>query len=77
MTGSSIPLQILQLTKAFIYASNSPVTPSALHPLLPDHLDPRDVLEALERHCAEHFSESADCDRCLQHLTEFSISSTS
>jgi segregation and condensation protein B len=52
MTGSSIPLQILRLTEAFIYASSSPVTPSALSPLLPDHLDPLDVLEALERHCA-------------------------
>jgi len=52
MTGSSIPLQILRLTEAFIYASSSPVTTTALSPLLPDHLDPLDVLEALERHCA-------------------------
>jgi len=52
MSGSSIPLQILRLTEAFIYASSSPVTPSALSPLLPDHLDPLDVLEALERHYA-------------------------
>jgi segregation and condensation protein B len=52
MSGSPIPLHILRLAEAFIYASSSPVTPSALHPLLPEHLDPLDVLEALERHCA-------------------------
>jgi segregation and condensation protein B len=53
MSGAPIPLHILRLTEAFIYASSAPVSPSALHPILPVHLDPLDVLQTLERHCAD------------------------
>jgi segregation and condensation protein B len=53
MTGAEIPLDILRLTEAFVFASPEPVTPNTLRPLLPVHLDPLDVLVALKQHCAD------------------------
>jgi segregation and condensation protein B len=51
--GRKIPLDILRLAEAFVFASSEPVTWKTLRPLLPDHLDPADVLEALKQHCAD------------------------
>jgi segregation and condensation protein B len=48
-----IPLEILRLAEAFVFASPGPVTWKTLRPLLPDQLDPTDVLDALKRHCAD------------------------
>ncbi len=53
MDGPTIPLEILRLAEAFVFASPEPVTWKTLRPLLPDHLDPTDVLDALKRHCAD------------------------
>ena len=53
MAGQDIPREILRLTEAFVFASPEPVTWKTLRPLLPDHLDPADVLEALKQHCAD------------------------
>ena len=53
MDGPNIPLEILRLAEAFVFASPEPVTWKTLRPLLPDHLDPTDVLEALKQHCAD------------------------
>jgi hypothetical protein len=47
MAGPDIPLDILRLTEAFVFASPEPVTETMLRPLLPDHLAPLDVLDAL------------------------------
>ena len=52
MAGPDIPPDILRLTEVFVFASHEPVTETMLHPLLPDHLAPLDVLVALRRHCA-------------------------
>jgi segregation and condensation protein B len=53
MAAPEIPLRILRLAEAFIFASPEPVTGRALRPLLPDELDPEAVFAALERHCAD------------------------
>jgi segregation and condensation protein B len=53
MNGAKIPSEILRLAEAFVFASAEPVTWKALRPLLPDHLDPTEVLEDLQRHCAD------------------------
>ena len=53
MDGPSIPLEILRLVETLVFASPAPVPWKALRPLLPDHLDPTDVLDALKRHCAD------------------------
>ena len=53
MDGPRIPLEILRLAEAFVFASPEPVTWKTLRPLLPDHLDPTDVLDALRRRCAD------------------------
>jgi segregation and condensation protein B len=53
MAGPDIPREILRLTEALVFASPEPVTWKTLRPLLPDHLDPTDVLEALKQHCAD------------------------
>jgi segregation and condensation protein B len=53
MDGPRIPLEILRLAEAFVFASPEPVTWKTLRPLLPDHLDPTDVLDALKHHCAD------------------------
>lgn len=52
MTAPMIPPNILRLAEAFVFASPAAVTPAALRSLLPDHLDPHDVLVALQAHCA-------------------------
>jgi segregation and condensation protein B len=53
MDHLDIPLEILRLAEAFVFASPEPVSWKTLRPLLPDHLDPTNVLAALRRHCAE------------------------
>ena len=52
MDDAGIPLDILRLAEAFVFASPEPVTAKTLRPLLPEHLDPTDVLDTLQRHCA-------------------------
>jgi len=52
MSRPDVPFEIVRLAEAFIFASPGPVTPHALQPLLPDHLDPMDVLFALQSHCS-------------------------
>jgi segregation and condensation protein B len=44
---------MLRLAGAFVFTSPEPVTSKMLRPLLPDHLDPADVLDALKRHCVD------------------------
>jgi len=46
----SVPSGILRLAEAYVFASPQPVTAAMLRPLLPDRLDPADVLAALQRH---------------------------
>ena len=53
MDGQDIPLNILRLAEAFIFASSEPVTWKTLRPILPDQFDPVAVLEALQLHCAD------------------------
>ena len=53
MDGPKISLEILRLAEALVFASPAPVSWKTLRPLLPDHLDPTDVLDALKRHCAD------------------------
>jgi segregation and condensation protein B len=48
-----VPLAVLRLAEAFIFASPEPVTYKALEPVLPRDFDPFLVLEALEKHCAD------------------------
>ena len=52
MPGIEIPLDVLRLVEAFIFASPKPVTYRALQPLLPDYLQPLNVFLALRDHCA-------------------------
>ena len=53
MTPLDVPVAVLRLAEAFIFASPEPVTYKALEPILPRDLDPFLVLEALQRHCAD------------------------
>ncbi len=53
MDGSEVPVEILRLAEAFVFASAEPVTSTTLRPLLPEHLDPDGVLAALQLHCAD------------------------
>ena len=53
MDGPTIPLEILRLAEAFVFASPEPVTRKTLRPVLPDHLDPTNILDALKRHYAD------------------------
>jgi segregation and condensation protein B len=48
-----VPLAVLRLAEAFIFASPKPVTYRALEPVLPRDFDPFLVLEALEKHCTD------------------------
>ena len=48
-----VPLAVLRLAEAFIFASPEPVTYKALEPVLPRDFDPFLVIEALEKHCAD------------------------
>ena len=53
MDPFEVPLEVLRLAEAFVFASPDPVTPKSLEPLLPRDLDPHTVLEALQRRCAD------------------------
>jgi segregation and condensation protein B len=48
-----VPLAVLRLAEAFIFASPEPVTYKALEPVLPRDFDPFLVLEALAKHCTD------------------------
>jgi segregation and condensation protein B len=48
-----VPLAVLRLAEAFIFASPEPVTYKALEPVLPRDFDPVLVLEALQKHCSD------------------------
>lgn len=48
----TVPSDILRLAEAYVFASPQPVTTAMLRPLLPDRLDPADVLAALQRQAA-------------------------
>jgi segregation and condensation protein B len=48
-----VPLAVLRLAEAFIFASPEPVTYKALEPVLPRDFDPFPVLEALQKHCSD------------------------
>ena len=47
-----VPLELLRLAEAIVFASPEPVTWQRLAPMLPRDLDPGIVFSALERHCA-------------------------
>jgi len=53
VTAPYVPHEILRLVEAFVFASSQPVTADVLRPLLPEPHDPRVVLAALQRQCAE------------------------
>jgi segregation and condensation protein B len=48
-----VPLAVLRLAEAFIFASPEAVTYKALEPVLPRDFDPFLVLEALQKHCSD------------------------
>jgi segregation and condensation protein B len=48
-----VPIEILRLAEAFVFASPEPVTYKALEPVLPRDLDPFLVMAALQQHCAD------------------------
>ncbi len=48
-----VPLAVLRLAEAFIFASSEPVTYKSLEPVLPRDFDPFLVLEALQKNCAD------------------------
>ena len=48
----SVPLNVLRLAEAYVFASPQPVTAAMLRPLLPDRLDPASVLAAVQRQAA-------------------------
>ena len=52
MDAFEIPIEVLRLAEAIVFASPEPVTWQRLGPLLPRDLDPGVVFAALERHCA-------------------------
>ena len=47
-----VPIEVLRLAEAVVFASPEPVTWQRLGPMLPRDLDPGMVFTALERHCA-------------------------
>lgn len=47
-----VPIEVLRLAEAIVFASPEPVTWQRLGPMLPRDLDPGVVFTALERHCA-------------------------
>jgi segregation and condensation protein B len=53
MDQREVPLEVLRLAEALVFASVEPVTWRQLGPLLPPHLDPDQVLRALQLHCAD------------------------
>jgi len=53
MDRSDVPLSVLRLAEALVFASPEPVTWKTLGPLLPPHLDADRVFRALQLHCAD------------------------
>ena len=53
MSTTSVPLDLIRLVEAFVFASTEPVTPSLLALLLPPDRDPYDLLHAVRDHCAD------------------------
>ena len=52
MEASEVPIDVLRLVEALVFASPEPLTAQRLQPMLPHDLDPGAVFSALERHCA-------------------------
>lgn len=52
MDPFDVPLDVLRLAEAAVFASPEPVTVQRLAPLLPRDMDPSLILAALEKHCA-------------------------
>ena len=48
-----VPVDVLRLVEAFVFASAQPVTVATLRPLVPEPLDPAAVLDAVQRQCAD------------------------
>jgi segregation and condensation protein B len=53
MSQPVIPIRLLRLAEALVFASPRPATLRLLAPFLPDHLSTNDVFAALQAHCAE------------------------
>jgi segregation and condensation protein B len=53
MDPFEVPIAVLRLAEAAVFASPEPLTWQKLQPLLPRDLDPAIVFAALEKHCAE------------------------
>ena len=47
-----VPIEVMRLAEALVFASPEPLTWQRLGPMLPRDLDPGVVFSALERHCA-------------------------
>jgi segregation and condensation protein B len=52
MDAFQVPIEVIRLAEAAVFASAEPVTWQKLQPLLPRDLDPGIVFDALEKHCA-------------------------
>ena len=52
MNAFEVPIEVLRLAEAVVFASPEPVTWQRLAPMLPRDLDPGVVFTALEKHCA-------------------------
>jgi segregation and condensation protein B len=52
MDPFDVPIDVLRLAEAAVFASPEPMTIQRLAPLLPRDVDPSLVLAALEKHCA-------------------------
>ena len=52
MSTTPVPLGLIRLVEAFVFASTEPVTPSLLAPLPPPDRNPYDLLHAARDHCA-------------------------
>jgi len=52
MDPFDVPLDVLRLAEAAVFASPEPLTIQRLAPLLPRDMDPNLVFAALEQHCA-------------------------
>ena len=52
MDAFEVPIEVLRLAEALVFASPEPLTWQRLGPMLPRDLDPGVVFSALERHCA-------------------------
>ena len=53
MDRSDVPLAVLRLAEALVFASPEPVSWKTLGPFLPPHLDADRVFRALQLHCAD------------------------